>query len=271
MHKAWCSSRKVSSTSSGPATTSWVTPLSFWPTWTSTRSGSTSVRGGTAGRTLLEGGIARLDDHRTLPRQPRTPATTPGLRRWNRELHYTIYEKANSPRRLKLIAQLWLHFGPVAERATQLPERRLRRRAPPSGHRLRRRPRRCSNRVEGAPRDHRQPHPSRSRTWASTAGRTWRASSPSDVTHHRLTTRRSQHCAPPEGRGHDRWFQHAGGPQPTPLRRHNHHECRRVRQGHPVARPLTIDTADMHRGGTAIQRLTRGTNSFYFKRARPPR
>ncbi len=27
----------------------------------------------------------------------------------NRELHFSIYEKGNSPRRLKLIAQLWLH------------------------------------------------------------------------------------------------------------------------------------------------------------------
>ena len=73
-------------------------------------------------------------------------------------------------------------LGPVPAAVAQLPEGRVRRRAPPGGHQApARRPRRCSDRVEGAPRDHRQPHPRADRgRRAPTAGRTWRASSPSD-------------------------------------------------------------------------------------------
>ena len=53
--------------------------------------------------------IAHLDDLLERSRESHERRDNAELVALNRELHFAIYEKANSPRRLKLIAQLWLH------------------------------------------------------------------------------------------------------------------------------------------------------------------
>jgi len=53
--------------------------------------------------------IAHLDDLLARSRESHKHRDNTALVALNRELHFSIYEKANSPRRLKLIAQLWLH------------------------------------------------------------------------------------------------------------------------------------------------------------------
>lgn len=59
--------------------------------------------------------IAHLDDILARSRDSHERRDNAELVALNRELHFAIYEKANSPRGLKLIAQLWL---PVARLIT---------------------------------------------------------------------------------------------------------------------------------------------------------
>ena len=67
------------------------------------------------------------------------------------------------------------------------------------------------------------------------------------------------------------WFQRAGGPQPTPLRRRSPRvPLRSPRRAEFSDGEPDTHRGDTHPGGTAIQRLTRDTNSFYFDAGAAP-
>lgn len=53
--------------------------------------------------------IAHLDDLLVRSRDRCKHGDNAAIVVLNREFHFSIYEKAESPRRLKLISQLWLH------------------------------------------------------------------------------------------------------------------------------------------------------------------
>lgn len=53
--------------------------------------------------------IARLDDLLAQSRDAHERGDNATIVALNRELHFSMYRKANSPRRLRLIEQLWLH------------------------------------------------------------------------------------------------------------------------------------------------------------------
>ena len=129
--------------------------------------------------------IAHLDDL-LRPRSPTATnaATTPSSSALNRELHFAIYEKANSPAPAEADRPAVAALGPVPAAVSQLPERRLRRRAPSGGHQA---PAAATTRVQQSAlkahrTNHGQPHP------RSSSRELRRQRVERGTPHHRLTT-----------------------------------------------------------------------------------